>query len=332
MLALTTREDVDSENSARAGIRASAGRDGALTGSGIIVRPLDEMDLGSVRDLRSVVRWSADPRAFDLLRGVRDARWTVAEAPDGSLAGMVGAVPLGEVGILCHLAVHDDYRGLGLGGALSSWAVAYLRSRGARLVRLYSTRRAEGLYASMGFKPIAPRTVYRLEEAPRRGFQKKQYGGHRVETMLLGDLPEVYGVDRWSYGADRSALIFATLRLHPGGGIVARDASGRVKGYLLRSSSPRTTRIGPFLASTPDVARLLLSHALSGIGGERDGAGKQIEVVLPSPEVSPAHGLLREFSFLGRADRLRMELGETLSLRQPSPGLTHYGTTPYLAT
>ncbi|MGI8911449.1 MAG: GNAT family N-acetyltransferase [Rubrobacteraceae bacterium] len=319
---MTTREDVDSENSVRAGVR----RDSALSDAGLLVRPLDEVDLGSVRDLRSVVQWSADPRAFDLLRGARDARWTVAEAPDGSLAGMVGAVPLGEVGILCHLAVHDDYRGLGLGGALSSWAVAYLRSRGARLVRLYSTRRAEGLYASMGFKPIGPRTVYRLEEAPRRGFQKEQYGGHRVETMLLGDLPEVYGVDRWSYGADRSALIFAALRLHPGGGLVARDASGRVKGYLVRSSSPRATRIGPFLASTQDVARLLLSRAL------RDGAGKPVEGIVPSPEVSPAHGLLREFGFLGRPDRLRMELGETISLRQASPGLVHYGTTPYLAT
>ncbi len=329
MLALTTSEDVDSENSVRAGVR----RDGTLSSAGILIRSLDEMDLGSVRELRSVVRWSADPRAFDLLRGSRDARWTVAEAPDGSLAGMVGAVPLGEVGILCHLAVHDDYRGLGLGGALSAWAVAYLRSRGARLVRLYSTRRAEGLYALMGFEPVAPRTVYRLEEAPRRGFQKEQYGGHRVETMLLGDLPEVYGVDRWSYGADRSALIFAALRLHPGGGLVARDASGRVKGYLVRSSSPRSTRIGPFLASTPDVARLLLSHALrsGGRDSKLDGMGKPLEVIVSGPEGSPAHDLLREFGFVGSPDRLRMELGEAPIL-PASNGLVHYGTTPYLAT
>src|SRR5215216_6167158 len=89
---------------------------------------MDDADLERILELRSIVRWSADPRAFDLLRGVRDARWAVAEAPDGELAGMVGAVPLGDIGVLCHLAVHDGYRGLGLGALLSTGAEAYLRA------------------------------------------------------------------------------------------------------------------------------------------------------------------------------------------------------------
>ncbi len=294
--------------------------------SGILMRPLDEVDLGRVRDLRNVVRWSADPRAFDLLRGSRDARWTVAQVPDGSLAGMVGAVPLGGVGILCHLAVHDEYRGLGLGAGLSRWAVAYLRSRGARFIRLYSTRQAARLYNSLGFKTIAPRTVYRLEEAPGRGSSYRELPpGHRVEAMLLRDLPEVYGLDLWSYGADRSALIFAALRLHPGGGLLARDASGRVNGYLVRSSPPRATHIGPFLAASPDVARMLLSRAL------RDGEpGKPFEAI-STEGTGQVRGLFAEFGFTGRTDRLRMELGDA-TMFPASTGPTHFGTTPYLAT
>src|SRR5215210_65641 len=107
---------------------------------------MDDTDLERILELRSIVRWSADPRAFDLLHGVRDARWAVAEAPDGDLAGMVGAVPLGDIGILSHPAVADGHRGLGLGALLSSRAVAYLRRRGAKKIRLYSTVRAQGLY------------------------------------------------------------------------------------------------------------------------------------------------------------------------------------------
>jgi hypothetical protein len=144
------------------------------------------------------------------------------------------------------------------------WAVAYLRSRGAKTLRLYSTRLAKGLYRSLGFEEVTPRTVYRLEEGPWRLRIPDQVDGHRVETLTFGDLPELYGVDRWSYGADRSALLFATLRLHPGRGLVIRDSTGRIKGYLIRSARGRATRIGPFLASTPDVARLLLARALSG--------------------------------------------------------------------
>jgi hypothetical protein len=35
---------------------------------------------------------------------------------------------------------------------------------------------------------------------------------------VFGDVPELYGVGRWSFAAYRSALIMATLRLHPGWG------------------------------------------------------------------------------------------------------------------
>ena len=323
------REDVErngktSRGVAGGGLRLRPLVDGTLEGSGVRIRPMDEVDLGRVRDLRSAVRWAADPWAFDLLRGMRDARWAVAEAADGSLAGMVGAVPLGRIGILCHLAVRGDHRKMGLGARLSSWAVLYLRSRGARVVRLYSTRRAEGLYLSLGFRPNAPRTVYRLEEVSRSGLRETA-DGHRVETLSFGDLPELYGLDHWSYGADRSALIFATLRLHPGGGLVARDSSGRIKGYLVCTSSGHTNRIGPFVAPSPGVARLLLSGAAL-----RAGDSSPVEVTVPGAPESPAHDLLREFGFEGRKDRLQMELGAESGAREAR--LEHYGTTPYLAT
>jgi ribosomal protein S18 acetylase RimI-like enzyme len=320
MLAFTAREDTAVE---RATSRNGLGN---LTGThqDFRVRRMTNADLDRILELRSVVRWSADPRAFDLLRGVRGARWAVAEAPDSSLTGMVGAVPLGEIGILCHLAVHDGHRGSGLGALLSDWAVAYLKSRGARTVRLYSTEQAEGLYRSLGFREVAPRTVYRLEGESRQVRVPEQVDGYRVEALTFGDLPELYGVDYWSYGAERSALILATLKLHPGQGLVARDATGRIKGYLIRSSMGRATRIGPFLASTPDVARLLLTGALRAAGSA------PVRITAPGPIDRHAHYLLQEFGFQGTQDRMRMDLGETRSSRQD--GLVHYGTTAYLPT
>ncbi len=319
MLAYTTREDTAVEKATLRNVPSN------LTGThqDFRVRLMHDADLDRVLELRSVVRWSADPRAFDLLRGVRGARWAVAEAQDGSLTGMVGAVPLGGVGIICHLAVHDEHRGSGLGALLSYWAVTYLKSRGARTIRLYSTQQAEGLYRSIGFHKIAPRTVYWLGQA-RQTSVSGWSGGHAVETLTFGDLPELYGVDYWSCGAERSALILATLKLHPGQGLVSRDAAGRIKGYLIRSSLGRTVRIGPFLASTPEVARLLLAGAL------REAGGAPVRLTAPGPVDHHAHSLLLEFGFQGTQDRMRMELGETEE--PPKDGLIHYGTTAYLAT
>lgn len=321
MSASRTTQEVEKESNER----ESAAREDI----GTRIRPMNDADLDRILELRTVVRWSADPRAFDLLRGVRDARWAVAEAGDGALVGMAGAVPLGRVGILCHLAVHDEHRRLGLGGRLSSWAVAYLGSRGARTVRLYSTAGAEGLYRCMGFRGVAPRTVYRLEAGARRRKARTEADGYRVERLVMEDLPEVYGLDHWTHGGDRSALIFATLRLHPGRGFVARDSSGRVKGYLISGGTGRATRVGPFVAESP-AARLLLENALRGPDNDGDDTPAPVEVTVPGPASGPAHDLLTGFGFTGREDRLRMELGEVEGPR--TPGLVQYGTTPYLAT
>lgn len=283
---------------------------------------MEVSDVERVLELRSVVRWATDPRAFDLLRGVRDARWFVAEAPDGGLAGMVGAVPLGAVGILCHLAVHHDHRGLGLGRELSAWAVAYLRSRGAKTVRLYATGPAEGLYRSLGFREVGRRTVYRLD-GPAREAATRGADTLRAQALRFGDLPELYGLDLWGHGADRSPLIFSALGLRSGRGFVARDAAGRIEGYLILDASGDPVRLGPFSARTPAAARRLLLRALEAAG---DAPARAIAT---GPDGCPSHDLFREFGFVGRKDRLRMEIGEEAA--DPG-GLIQYATTPFMAT
>lgn len=287
--------------------------------SGFRVRRMTDGDLTRIAELRSAVKWSADPKAFDLLRGMKDARWAVAESPEGTICGMVGAVPFeGGVGVLCHLAVRNEYRRIGIGASLTGWALTYLRSRGSRLVRLYTTPEAENLYADSGFKPVGFRTVYRLEEPEEIAVPDN--GGCSVETLRFGDLPEMYGLDWWSYGADRGGLVLSILRLHPGRGLVARDSSGRMKGYLVRSHSGGEDRIGPFMAADEGVARILLSRAV-------EGGGDPVRTIVPG-ESGAAHDLFREFGFSGRRDRLEMELGEITEPR----GLKEYATTSYLAT
>ena len=292
------------------------------TRSGLRVRRMEVSDVERVLELRSVVRWATDPRAFDLLRGVRDARWFVAEAPDGGLAGMVGAVPLGTVGILCHLAVHHEYRGLGLGRELSTWAVAYLKSRGTKTIRLYATGPAEGIYRSLGFREMGRRTVYRLD-GPAREAGPESAGACRVDTLRFGDLPELYGVDLWGHGADRSPLIFSALGLRSGRGFVARGAAGRIEGYLILDASDDPLRIGPFSAGDPGTARRLLLCALEAAG---DGP---VRAIATGPDGCPSHDLFRESGFVGSEDRLRMELGEEAA---GPGGLVQYGTTPFMAT
>lgn len=314
---------------------ASAEREAIEGETEIRIGVMSDTDLGRVRELRGAVGWPADPLAFDLLRGVRDARWAVAEGP-GALAGMVGVVPLGGVGIVFHLAVREEMRGLGIGRTLSSWAVAYLRSRGVGTVRLYSTLGAEGLYRGMGFVPVGRRAVYRIEGRAKRWETAEVRGDGRysVTPLTFGEVPELRGADYWAYGGDRSALILATLRLHRGGGWLARDASGRIKGYLIEARSDPTIRFGPLAAATPDVAQILLSTALARHESERAVVSAALTVPAPTGDAEPsAHTLLEGLGFSGHPDRLCMELRTTENgVGISGTGLTLYGTTPYLAT
>ena len=301
------------------------------TDSGILIRKMNDADLERILELRSVVRWSADPRAFDLLRGVRDARWAVAEAPDGDLAGMVGAVPLGEIGILCHLAVHDGYRGFGLGALLSSWAVTYLRSRGAKTSG--STRHERPRASTV-------RSVSRRSRrAPFTGWKR-------------GPGDSACPISRRSQGRDAHvrgparALRRGPLELrgrpfgpalrHPEASSRTRPRRPRLVGRNEGLPDPerqgRATRIGPFLASTPDVARLLLARALSATGVRRSRSRSPVR-----PNASPTLSCENSASRAqGPAtDGAGREEGQpqgSCTTARHRTGLVHYGTTPYLPT
>jgi hypothetical protein len=193
------------------------------------------------------------------------------------------------------------------------------------MVGLYSTRQAEGLYLPLGFRPATPRTAY----SPRGGCTAWSAGGGRRPTDT-GSRHSRWGTCRsstaWIAGppGDRSPLISATLRLHPGQGLVARDSSELIKGYLVRSSWGDATCTGPFVASSPGVARLLLACAL---GARRIVRGGHRARSSRNPDARFAPGIRLQ----GSQDHLRMELGEGSGGRL-SGLLEQYGTTPYPAT
>jgi hypothetical protein len=63
LLAFTAREDNEVEKTAAQKVLRAV----TETDSGIRVREMGDADLERILELRSIVRWSADPRAFDLL-------------------------------------------------------------------------------------------------------------------------------------------------------------------------------------------------------------------------------------------------------------------------
>ena len=102
------------------------------------------------------------------LPGYRYDLDAVAVAPDGSFAAftMCWLDPVAELGYFEPVGTHQDHRRLGLGKAVNEFGLRRLREEGARDAMVYAepaNPASNGLYQSVGFRPIA---VHRKYTAP----------------------------------------------------------------------------------------------------------------------------------------------------------------------
>ncbi|HET6229380.1 MAG TPA: arsenic resistance N-acetyltransferase ArsN2 [Longimicrobiaceae bacterium] len=81
------------------------------------------------------------------------ARFVVARAADGSLAGMAGVEMHGRAALLRSVAVAESARGQGLGVALTRAAIDLARHEGADAVHLLTTT-AESFFPRLGFERV----------------------------------------------------------------------------------------------------------------------------------------------------------------------------------
>jgi amino-acid N-acetyltransferase len=91
----------------------------------------------------------------------------VGERNGQALVGVVGLELCGDSALLRSLAVSEQYRGRGIGSALTRSAEGHARSRGVKALYLLTTT-AEGFFAGQGYEGIdrtaVPATVQETAE------------------------------------------------------------------------------------------------------------------------------------------------------------------------
>ncbi len=138
-------------------------REGTTDGP-IAIAAATRADLDAVSQLEVVA--FADPwmrQAFEVALKERHARFRVARARDGAVAGYLIAWFVLDEGEIANLAVVPTARRRGVARALLEAIIA--EARESRIGRLFlevreSNAAARALYASMGFMPIARRPRY----------------------------------------------------------------------------------------------------------------------------------------------------------------------------
>lgn len=135
----------------------------------ITYRPMAVKDVPRVREIDVLsfsMPWSERSYRFELIENTHSVDWVAEINRPETAAEVIGMTVLWVIVDEAHiatLAVHPDYRGLGIGKRLLARALLAAYQRGARLAYLEVRRSnhvAQGLYQQFGFTIAGERKRY----------------------------------------------------------------------------------------------------------------------------------------------------------------------------
>jgi GNAT superfamily N-acetyltransferase len=204
------------------------------------------MILNAMVTLRPMLRADVDPAADMVLGhdwGVRREFLAfatsqpacvpmVAEA-DGLIVGTGVGTLNGPVGWIGTIFLAPDWRGQGIGRAITQSIIDRLEAGGARTLVLVATADGRRLYSTMGFEV---QTRYRILEAPGLGSGDPSVaaaGDGGVRPFAPADLDAIAALDRAGTGEDRRHILarFATTD----SARVLRAPGGTVDAFVVRA-------------------------------------------------------------------------------------------------
>ncbi|HEY4228088.1 MAG TPA: GNAT family N-acetyltransferase [Candidatus Limnocylindrales bacterium] len=153
---------------------------------------------------------------------------------DGTIVGTGVGTLSGSVGWIGTIFLTPEWRGKGIGRALTQAVIDGLELGGARTLVLVATAAGRRLYSTMGFEV---QTRYRILEAPglSPGGSATAGAASAVRAFEPGDLDGMAALDREGTGEDRRHILerFSSpesARVLSGGG-----GSGGVDGFVIRA-------------------------------------------------------------------------------------------------
>ncbi len=260
-----------------------------------MIRLMTQADIAGAMRLKEAVGWSQTPEDWARLLALEPEGCFVDER-NGVVAGTTTAVCYGsDLAWLGMVLVAPEYRRQGIARGLMEFALAWLREKRVRCVKLDATDQGRPLYLNLGFideEPIERWAREAAGEPTMGGFEDAGLGLDRLENGTL---------DRAAFGADRSRIISSLMDVEDGDCYSASD------GFLLGRKGSAAYFLGPCVASSEKSAAGLVSLFL---------AKRSAEAVFWDllPANSSVCRLASSFGFQSRRRLVRMVLNSGESI------------------
>lgn len=221
------------------------------------LRRADERDLLPVDALLKAAfgsRGSFRPTLMRCLRLQPDG-WWVAQR-DQAILGLGGAVDYEDLAYIGLMGVHPQVQGQGLGRRILSSILEWLDHKGCPLVVLDATPAGLPLYRSLGFVETEQSLTYTAAKlSPSLDLPSTE---HQIRSITVSDFEQITHFDHLILGANRGRLLRPLLWEYLERSLIAVDGEGKIMGVLLAQMDT----LGPWMATDPQIAEILLGRAL----------------------------------------------------------------------
>ncbi len=280
----------------------------------IVLRPMTATDLPFADSLRALAGWNQTLADWERLLSLSTTPGSGVALRPGCFIAEWNGSPAGTVTTTCYgsqlawigmLLVHPDLRGRGIGRALLTRSLEYLRGRGIGCIKLDATPQGQPLYEQLGFQAEWPLTRWQIP----RFVQTATPRLNNIRPCEESDLRQIKHLDREAFGVSRQTLLKNLL----GVSYCARllQTTKGLAGYGFLREGARAFHLGPLVATSTESAHLLVNAVLA------NASGKPVYWDIPDPNVE-ATSLAKGLGFTAQRPLLRMFLGEN-----KSPGDAH---------
>ena len=278
----------------------------------IEIHPMHADDLPLGMQLSQQEGWNQTVTDWKRFLALQPSGCFVAKLDDRSV-GSVATCIFERIGWIGTLLVSKDSRRRGVGLALMKKAIDYLENQGVETIRLDATEMGQPLYESLGFV-----TEYRSTRFA--GIPDCLDVEQPPDPLLREQWERVVVFDRMIIGYNRRPLLIQLFQ-EPTNHAFIDQRNDSVGGYVCARPGRIATQIGPCIAITPNVGRMLMEHAAHQFRGQ----SVFVDVPnsnRPSVETTSSLGLepAREFVRMCRGALVREQLDRLWASSGPETG------------
>ncbi len=203
---------------------------------------LNNNDVSKLIELSSSVGWDYDDQEIKTI--LSSGKIYGHKTPEGKIVSSAAIIPydtnLASIGMVI---VHSDYRGLGLGKAVTQQCMASVSKETS--IMLISTDEGKPLYESLGFRTVDVVHKFLCENFFSEALEVSNE--FTLETYKVEDFHQMMELDAAAFGDQRNKFLLNRIEQCKQC-IVVKDQNSHIIGFGLSVQGPINLIVGPIVA------------------------------------------------------------------------------------